>query len=134
MYIATDVLLIIRKVQIINPKNFAKTTLDLHKKVFVVHIATITLEIAIYSACQAQIALLKTKKVSISVLKEYLDYADFSFKKLAIVLTKHTEINIYTINLEESKQPPYKSIYSFGPVELKTVKIYIEINLINNFI
>ena len=43
-------------------------------------------------------------------------------------------MNKHTIKLEESKQPPIRSIYSLESVELKTLKIYIKINLANNFI
>ena len=38
------------------------------------------------------------------------------------------------IELEKGKQPPYRPIYSLGPVELETLKIYIETNLANDFI
>ena len=40
-------------------------------------------------------------------------------------LLKNTGINENAIKLKEGKQPPYKSIYSLGPVELKTLKTYI---------
>ena len=43
-------------------------------------------------------------------------------------------MNEYAIKLEEDKQPPFRSIYSIGPVELETLKSYIETNLANNFI
>ena len=49
-------------------------------------------------------------------------------------LFEHTEIYTYAIDLEEGKQPPYGPIYSLGPVELKTLKTYIETNLANGFI
>ena len=43
-------------------------------------------------------------------------------------------MNEYAIKLEENKQPSFKPIYSLGLVELKTLKTYIETNLINGFI
>ena len=43
-------------------------------------------------------------------------------------------MNEYAIKLEEGKQPPFGSIYSLGPVELKMLKTYIETNLANSFI
>ena len=52
----------------------------------------------------------------------------------ATVLWEQTGVNEYAIELEKSKQPPYKLIYSLGPVELKILKTYIEINLANGFI
>ena len=43
-------------------------------------------------------------------------------------------MNEYAIKLEEGKQPHFGPIYSLGPVELETLKTYIEINLANGFI
>ena len=49
-------------------------------------------------------------------------------------LLENTKINEYAIKLEEDKQPLFRLIYSLGPVELKTLKIYIKTNLANSFI
>lgn len=46
----------------------------------------------------------------------------------------HMKINNYAINLINSKQPPYRPIYSLKLVELKTLKTFIKTNLANNFI
>ena len=43
-------------------------------------------------------------------------------------------MNEHAIELEKGKQPPFGAIYSLGPVELETLKTYIEINLANGFI
>ena len=43
-------------------------------------------------------------------------------------------MNEYIIELEEGKQPPFRSIYSLGPVELEILKTYIKTNLANGFI
>ena len=43
-------------------------------------------------------------------------------------------MNEYAFELEKSKQPLFKPIYSLELVELKTLKIYIKINLANGFI
>ena len=51
-----------------------------------------------------------------------------------VELPKNTEINEYAIKLEEGKQPPFGSIYSLGPMELKTMKTYIKTKLANGFI
>ena len=99
-----------------------------------VHVAIITSEIAIHPARQAQIASLKAKKAPVTVTEEYSDYADVFSEKPTAVLPEHTEINTHAIELEEGKQPPYGPIYSLRPVELKTLKTYIETNLANGFI
>ena len=43
-------------------------------------------------------------------------------------------MNEHAIELEKDKQPLFRPIYSLGPVELETLKIYIKTNLANNFI
>ena len=43
-------------------------------------------------------------------------------------------MNEHAIELEEGKQPPFKPIYSLGPVELETLKTYIKTHLANGFI
>lgn len=47
---------------------------------------------------------------------------------------KHFDINKYLINLESDKKVSYELIYSFKPVELKSLKVYIKTNLGNGFI
>lgn len=87
---------------------------------------------SIYQAWVAQIALLVVKKVF--VLNKYLDLANIFLRKSAMELLKRCDINKYSINLKPSMQPSYDPIYRLGPVELKTLKTYIENNLANNFI
>ena len=65
---------------------------------------------------------------------EYSDFADVFSPDLASELPVHTGINNHAIKLVDSQQPPYGPIYSLGPVELKTLKTYIETNLANGFI
>ena len=76
--------------------------------------------------------MLLIKKVTIPA--KYADFSDIFLKKLIEVLPKHTGINKHAIKLEDGKQLSYKPIYSLGPVELKTLKTYIETNLANSFI
>ena len=70
----------------------------------------------------------------IIVLAEYLDFADVFLKESAAVSPERTGINKHVIKLENGKEPPYRPIYSLDPVELKTLKTYIETNLDNGFI
>ena len=44
------------------------------------------------------------------------------------------EMNNHTIKLEKDKQSLFGPIYNLRLVELETFKIYIKINLANNFI
>ena len=132
-YTAKEALPTTRKVELINKKEFAKAALDENIKAFVVHVSSLSLgsKMMIYPARKAEIALLLAKKVTVPA--EYSDFADVFSKELAEVLPERTKINEHAIELEEGKQPPYGPIYSLGPVELKTLKTYIEINLANSF-
>ena len=65
---------------------------------------------------------------------EYSDFADVFLLELASELPEHTMINNHAIKLMNNWQPPYGPIDSLGPVELETLKTYIETNLKNGFI
>ena len=69
-----------------------------------------------------------------SIPTEYSDFADVFSPELASELPEHTGINDHAIELVDDRQPPYGPIYSLGPVELETLKTYIETNLKNGFI
>ena len=96
------------------------------------HISSQELRITIYPARKAQLALLLAKEVTVPT--KYSDFADVFLKKSANVLPERTWANEHAIELKEDKQPPYKPIYSLGPVEFKTLKPYIKTNLANGFI
>ena len=106
--------------------------LDENIKAFVVYVVFFTLKMLIHPARKAHIALFIAKKVNVSA--ECLDFTNVFSKESAKILPKCTNINNHTLKLEDGKQPPYKPIYSLGPVKLKTLKTYIKINLANGFI
>ncbi len=83
---------------------------------------------------RAQIAHLKVDEAPTKVPSEYANFADVFLPKLAAELSEHTGINDHAIELVDDWQPPYGSIYSLGPMELETLKAYIENNLANGFI
>ena len=72
------------------------------------------------------------KKVRIP--NEYSNFINVFLEEKALILQECDELNKYTINLEDGKQPSYGSIYSPGPIELKTFKTYIETHLKIRFI
>ena len=99
---------------------------------FVVHVSSLKLRMNIHPARKAQLTLLLTKKVT--VLVEYLDFADFFLEKSVNVFPELTGANEHTIKLKEVKNPPYAPIYSPRLVKLETLKTYIENNPANGFI
>ena len=90
------------------------------------------IEMTIYLAQKAQIALLLIKKIT--VLANYANFTKVFLKKLAKILLEQTNINEHAIKLKEDEQLPYRLIYSLGTMELETFKIYIKTNLANRFI
>ena len=87
-----------------------------------------------YPSQVAQIAVLKQDEAPTKVSSKYTDYADIFSFDLAMELPENTNINEYAIELQDNKQPFYEPIYSLGPVELETLKTYIETYLKTGFI
>ena len=81
-----------------------------------------------------QVGVLIFNKAPTEVPVEYFYYSNvFSVENVA-KFPENMGMNKHAIELEESKQPPFGPIYSLGPVELETLKTYIEINLATGFI
>ena len=129
-YTTAKALLTTKRVELIDKKEFANAALDENSETFVVPVASLNL--GIHSDKEAQRASLLTKEFKI--LDKYLDFADVFSKEKALVLSERTELNEHAIKLEDDKQPPYRPIYSLYPVELETLKTYIETHLKTGFI
>ena len=83
---------------------------------------------------KAQVGALPFNKALTEVPAKYSDYSDVFSAKHAAELPENIGINEHAIELEKGKQPPFGLIYSLEPVELETLKTYIETNLANGFI
>ena len=116
-------LLVIEKVQI--------PEWDEHVKAFVVHV-TFLLTMPIYPAQKAQIASLVAEEIKFPT--KYSDFSNIFLEKKASILLEAIELNQHAIELQQDQQLPYEPIYSLGPVELETLKTYLETNLANSFI
>ena len=131
---AAEALPITKRVEIIDKKKFAAATLNADNKTFVMYITALAepTTMSIYSSHQAQVAMLTSEETGISV--EYSDFSNVFSSDSAAELLEHNGINDHPIDLLDDKQPPYGLIYSLGPVELETLKTYIEANLASGFI
>ena len=87
---------------------------------------------AIHPTRKAQMASLIAEKLQIP--SEYSDFSNIFLEEKASILPEAIELNLHAIKLQEGQQPLYGPIYSLGPVELETLKTYIETNLANGFI
>ena len=63
----------------------------------------------------------------VTVPTEYSDFAEVFSKDSPAKLPEHTGINGHAVDLEDGKQSPYRPISSLAPVELETLKTYIDL-------
>ena len=130
-----------RRVELVGKKEFAVAALDLEHEIYVVYVGSVNSNTSPSSSLfnvhpfrRRQISSLIAEKVPRKVLAKYSDFADVFSPDLAFKLPEHTGINNHAIKLVEDQQSPYGPIYSLGPVELETLKAYIETNTANGFI
>ena len=134
-YTINKTLSTIKQVQIVDSKEFIIAALDVGSETFVVHVTIQEQEkMLVHFKRQAQVRALIFNEAPIKILAEYSDYNNVFLVENAAELLKHTGINDHAIKLEESKQPRFEPIYNLGSIKLKNLKIYIKINLANNFI
>ena len=125
-------------------KEFAVAELDPESEAFVVHVASLSsdalpssssLKLDVHLSRRPQVSGLIAEEVSTKVPAKYSNFADVFSPDLASELLEHIGINDHAIKLvERCQQPSYGPIYSLRPVELETLKAYIETNLANGFI
>ena len=94
--------------------------MDENFETFIVHVASFYW--GIHSDREALIAFLLMEEVKI--LEEYPDFTSVFSEEKTLVLLERIELNGHSINLEDSKQLPYRLIYSLGPINLETLKTY----------
>ena len=134
-----------RRVKLVSKKEFAAAALDSEHETYVVYVGSVSsdvlpsssasqLKLDVHPSWRPQISGLIAEKAPTKVPAKYLDFADVFSPDLASKLPKNTGINDHAIELVEGQQTPYGPIYSLGPVELETLKAYIETNLANGFI
>ncbi len=134
-YTIEEVLSTTRRVELIGKKEFATAALDPKHEAFVIYVATLSVNAGneVHPSKRAQIAHLKVDEAPTKVPSKYADFVDVFSPKLAIELPEYIGINDHVIELVDDQQPPYGPIYSLGPVELETLKAYIENNLASSF-
>ena len=143
-YTAAEALPTTSRVKLINKREFARAALDENSETFVVHVAALEVPTAmsihpprtsqVQGSNEPILAALQWDKAPTKIPAEYSDYADVFSTDLAMELPKITGMNEHAIELIEAKQPPYGPIYTLSPVELETLKAYIETHLKTGFI
>ena len=137
-YTIKEVLPTTRHVELVGKKEFATAALDPEYETYVVHVTSLSstplASFDVHPSRRTQVSGLIAEEAPTKVPAEYSDFADVFSPDLASELPEHTGINDYAIEMVDGQQPPYGPIYSLEPVELETLKAYIETNLINGFI
>ena len=141
-YTAKEALPTTKHVELVGKKEFAAAALNPESEIFVVYVASLSSDASpssssldVHPSRKPEISALIAKKAPTKVPVEYSDFADVFSPDLASELSEHIKINDHAIDLVKScQQPPYRYIYSLGPVKLETLKAYIETNLANGFI
>ena len=93
-----------------------------------------TAHINIQVQSRAKVEVLIFDKAPTEIPAEYSDYNNVFSAENVVKLPENTGMNKHAIELEESKQQFFGSIYSLGLVELKMLKTYMETNLVSDFI
>lgn len=131
--ITSEVLRTVRRVKFINKKNFVKKILVEDVETFIVYMISWNLKwIMIDSSRKPQIDLLSTKEGI--MLTKHANFAYLVLKQFVNLLSERKKIHEHVIKLVDSKQPPFKPIYSLNLVKLKILNSYIKTNLVNKFI
>ena len=152
-YTTEEALSTTRQVELVGKREFAAAALDPEYETYVVYVAFLDVypsrrsqisgliikealiaSLDVHPSRRPQISGLIAEEAPTKVSAEYSDLADVFSPDLASELPEHTGINDHAIELVEGQQPPYGPIYSLRPVELETLKAYIETNLANGFI
>ena len=129
----------ITRIKLVDKKEFAAAALNLERDTYIVHVVSLNstpfvAALNVYPSQRPLISGLIVKEALIKVFAEYSDFADIFYPDLMFKLLKHIGINNHTIKLVNGQQSSYKPIYILAPVELETLKAYIETNLANSFI
>ncbi len=134
-YTVAEALPTTSRVELIDKREFAKAALNRNSETFVMHVSALDVaELLIHPSRTAQIAALQWDKAPTKIPAKYSDYADIFSSDLAMELPENTGINEHAIELINGKQSPYGPIYALSPVELETLKTYIETYLKTGFI
>ncbi len=134
-YTIAEALPITSRVELIDKRKFAKVAMDENSETFVIDMSALDVaESSIHHFQAAQIAALQWDKALTKIPAKYSDYADIFSSDLAIKPPKNTGMNEHAIELIKEKQSPYGPIYALNPVELVTLKTYIETYLKTGFI
>ena len=133
-----------RCVELVGKKEFAAAALDPEYKTYVIYVVSLSFTpfiaslsstlLNVHPLWKPQISGLIADKAFTKIPNKYANFVDVFFSNLTSKPPKHNKINDYSIKLIDRQQPLYKPIYSLGPVELETSKVYIETNLANGFI
>lgn len=134
LFSTAGTLLTTKQMELVRKKELASSVLSPNEEIFMVYIVALSSDLDIYSPCKTQLVSLLIDNISTVVLSKYVNFVNIFSPKFAAELLKYIGINDFSIDLVNGLQPSYGFIYSRDPIKLETLKTYIEINLVNDFI
>ena len=102
--------------------------------VYIIFLSSIPLDVYVHPFYRPQIVGLIVEEALTKIFVKYANFADIFFLDLIFKLPKLIQIYNHAIKLVDNQQLSHGPIYSLKPIELKTLKAYIETNLANKFI
>ena len=131
-YMAAKALPMTKQVEIIRKKGFVVTVQDADEKIFVIHVITLAelIIMLIYLFCKVQVASLTSTEIFV----KYSNFLDVFSLHSVVKLLEKIGIHDHSINWLKVKQMLYGLIYNLEPVELETLKSYINVNIASGFI
>ena len=99
-----NVFLTTKQVKLIEKNKFAAAAFDLKHKIFIIHIAVLSINSGnkIHPFKRAKITHLKVDKAPTKVFSKYGDFANIFLLKLVIELFEYTKINNHAIELVDN--------------------------------
>lgn len=132
-YTTVKALFTIEQIDLVDRKEFIPGALYLEDEILRAYVVSIAISDKIHSFHIAQIAISKMDETHTTIFSDYSQLTDVFSPELVAELLKYIVINNHIIDSINGKQLSYKLIHSLGPVELKILKTYIKINLVNGF-
>ena len=128
-YTTKEALSTTRRIELVGNKEFVAAPLDPKHEIYIVYVRLLISNLMpnsspldVYPSRRPQISGLIAEKALTKVSTKYSDFADVFSPDLTSKLPEHTGINDYAIELVDSQQSAYESIYSLRAVELETLK------------
>lgn len=104
MYTTTKAFFTIRRLELVDKKEFVVTTLNSNDEIFIIYIISLaSFNLNIHLSYKTYIALLNANKMPTTILLKYTKFVDIFSSDLVTKFLRYTKINNHIINLIDDK-------------------------------